>query len=231
MQVQDIMTRDVITVNAETIVTDVAKLLLQNRVSAVPVVDTDNQVLGIVSEGDLIRRPEIEGERPRSWWLRLMGDSREQAADYIKTHGWRAEDVMTREVQAVQEDTPIADVAQLLEQRHIKRAPVLRNGKLVGIVSRANLLHALATAEPAAGGKEPQSDRALRESILGVLQSQDWVTHRTLNVVVTDGVVEVWGWVESEQERKAIALAVENVPGVRSVNSHLGSVLPYARYV
>jgi CBS-domain-containing membrane protein len=198
----------------------------------VPVVDASQRILGIVSEGDLMRRSENETERRHSWWLHLMSSSRELAGDYIKTHGLRAEQVMTRDPITVTEEATLGEVAHLLEKRRIKRVPVIRDGKLTGIVSRANLLRGLAAWKDKINVEMAIDDRALRQAILAELKTQrDWLTHGIPNVFVTDGVVELWGWVDSEEERKAVLLAVEKLAGVRSVDAHLGFVKPQIRNI
>lgn len=229
MQAKDIMTTNVITVTGDSRVDEIAALLLQRNISGVPVVDAEGRVLGIVSEGDLMHRPESGTERPRSWWLRLMADSQEDAEQYTKTHGMRAEEVMTRDVIAVGEDTSVGDIAQLLEERRIKRVPVLRDGKLVGLVSRANLLHGLVARKDKIAAAPSADDRSIREQISAEIERQDWVSHGSFNVIVTDGRVELWGWVDSDQERQALLVVAENVTGVRAVEDHLGSVAPWAR--
>jgi predicted transcriptional regulator len=156
------------------------------------------------------------------------GDGR-LARDYVKTHGRRAEDVMTREVVTVAEETPVGEIARLLEKRHIKRVPVVRDGQVVGIISRANLLHGLATHKDRLDLTPSPDDRTIREEVLELVRREAWITHGSLNVMVADGVVELWGWVDSEDERKALMIAVQEIPGVRAVNDHLGSLPPYAR--
>jgi hypothetical protein len=127
----------------------------------------------------------------------------------------------------VGEDTPIGEIAGVLEERRIKRVPVVRDGKLVGIISRANLLHGLAARKEAAANAPSADDRSIREAVMAALGQEGWLTHGSLNVIVTDGAVELWGWVESDDERQAIKIAAENVAGVRSVEDHLGSVAPW----
>ena len=227
MQAKDIMTTNVVTVTPETGVDEIARLLLQRRISAVPVVDANVAIVGIVSEGDLMRRPETETERHRSWWLGLLASREEQAEAYIKTHGTHAGDVMTRNVVTVSEETSVGEIAHILEQRRIKRVPVVRDGKVVGIISRANLLHGLAAQKDKIATVPSADDRSVREQVTAVLNDQGWVTHGGLNVIVNDGVVELWGWVESEQERKALKMAAEGVAGVREVQDHLGRVAPW----
>ncbi len=226
MQASDIMTAKVVTVSFDTEVEDIARMLLERRISAVPVVDENDHILGIVSEGDLLRRPEIETERHRSWWLRLLADKEERAEDYVKSHGRRADQVMTREVITVTEDAKLGDIAELLENRRIKRFPVVRDGKLVGIISRANLLHGLAAHKEKIAATT-SDDRSIRDRVMAVLNQQDWVSHGGLNVVVNDGVVELWGWAESQKEREALRLATEAVEGVREVKDRLGKIAPW----
>ena len=227
MQAKDVMTHNVITVNPETTVENIAKVLLDNRISAVPVVTQDQQILGIVSEGDLMRRPEIDTERSRSWWLDFVRGSQENAADYIKTHGLAAEQIMTKQITTVEEHTPLGEIAQLLEKKHIKRVPVVKSNKLVGIVSRANILQSLATHKSTLSQPTSIDDQNLRSKILTSIREKRWVTHGTPNVIVSNGDVELWGWVESEQEREALKLAIKSIPGVKSLESHLSSAPTY----
>ena len=229
MQAKDIMTTVVTTVGPDLRVEDVARLLLDRHISAVPVVDDQGAIVGIVSEGDLMHRSESETERRRSWWLNLFAGTEERARDYVKSHGRRAEEVMTREVITVSEDTPVGDIAETLEKRRIKRVPVVRDGKLVGIVSRANLLHGLAAHKDRIALETSPDDRTIREAVLARVAEEDWVTHGSLNVMVTHGVVELWGWVDSKDEHAALKLAVETVPGVAAVEDHLGMVPAYLR--
>ncbi len=226
MQASDIMTAKVVTVSVDTDVEVIARLLLERRISAVPVVDSSDHILGIVSEGDLIRRPETETERHRSWWLRLLADKTERAEEYVKSHGRRADHVMTRDVVTVTEDSNVGEIAELLEQRRIKRVPVVRDGKLVGIVSRANLLQGLAAHKERIEAPTTD-DRSIRDRVLAVLNEQDWVSHGGLNVIVNDGVVELWGWAESQKERDALRLAAKSVEGVREVKDRLGKLAPW----
>jgi CBS domain-containing protein len=227
MQARDVMTTSVVSVGPDTRVEEIARLLLERRISGVPVVDAGGRILGIVTEGDLMRRPEIGTERRRSWWLRFFADPRDRAEEYAKAHGSRAENVMTRNVVTVTEETSLAEIAHLLERHHIKRVPVVRDGLLVGIVSRANLLQGLAAGRQAVVPARSRDDQAIRAEVIRTLDRESWLTHSPLNVIVTDGVVELWGFVESDEERRAIRVAVESVPGVVGVKEHLGSVQPW----
>jgi CBS domain-containing protein len=226
MLAKDVMTSAVITVAPQTPVPEVANLLLARAISAAPVVDAAGRVLGIVSEGDLINRVDGGGRRRGSWWLELVRPAEEQARDFLKLHGQRAEDVMTREVISVTEDTPLAEIARLLEKHRVKRVPVLRDGRLVGIVSRANLLHGLAhapRAQPVA-----QTDREVREALLKALAAAGLPMHQ-LNITVKDGVAALWGWVDAEVQREAARAAAEETPGVERVQNELNVMSPAAR--
>src|SRR6516165_1019653 len=166
MRAMDVMTSEVITVDESATVPELAKLLAEHGISAVPVVDEHNQVIGIVSEGDLLHRAETGTERRSSWWLEMMSSTNKLAGEYIKSHSGRVTDIMTRDVLSVTEETPVADIAVLLETKRIKRVPVLRDGKLVGIVSRANLVRALAmTINEVADGAEAD-DRTIRQRLI-----------------------------------------------------------------
>jgi len=227
MIAKDVMTTAVVTVSAQTSVEDVARLLLKRRISAVPVVDAQGRVQGIVSEGDLIRRPESGTESHRSWWLDLLADRDGVALDYVKSHGRMAGDVMTREVITVGERTPLAKIATLLERHRIKRVPVLCAGKVVGIVSRANLLHGL-VAQKTASGKAAASDREIRLRILNEFDKAG-VDKLYVNIVVTNGEVEFWGCVESETQKRALRVAAENVKGVKRLVDNVVVIAPTLR--
>lgn len=220
MEAQDVMTRNVATTTPEATVSEVAGLLIDRHVSAAPVVDAEGKLVGIVSEGDLIRRPEIAGERRPSWWLAMISDQADLARDYVKTHGQTVADIMTRNVATVSETTPINEIARLLEERRIKRVPVLRDGKVVGIVARADLLRALAVRPvPEVSAAARKDDRAILAELQQKLHQQHW-DGLLLNVVVEDGVAHVWGLVENEATRKALVVAAKEVAGVKQVATH-----------
>jgi CBS-domain-containing membrane protein len=222
MFAKDIMTLNVITVGPDLPISDIAKLLIERRISAVPVVDDSNQLLGIVSEGDLVHRIRGDHELPRSWWLSLIGDPSDEPQEYIRSHGKTAKDVMTKDVVTISEFTSISEIAETLETRKIKRVPVVDNGKLVGIVSRANLIQALVAHKDMGLPKVSATDREIRETLMTEFNNHAWATNATLNVVVNEGVVRYWGFVESEVAKDALQLAAENVPGVKAVESNLG---------
>ena len=223
MRASDVMTVEVVTASADATVQEVARLLVAHRISAVPVVDGAGKLLGIISEGDLLRRAELGTERRRSWWLELISTSRELAADYVRSHAQRVADLMSRDVVTVGEDTPIADIADLLESRHIKRVPVVRDGRPVGIVSRANLVQALASLAPGADNGKASNDQAIRDRLLDELARQKWSVATPANIVVHHGVIHLWGYLLSEQEQQALRVAAESLVGVRAVKDHTSS--------
>jgi len=216
----DVMVSNVITVSPETRVAEVAEILLQNRISAVPVVDAAGQIVGIVSEGDLLHRAESGTEIRRSWWLRALTSNEAMAADFVRSHSQNVADVMTRRVVTASPDTPLYEIANLLERHRIKRVPIVKDGKLVGILSRANLLQALASLKPVASGKAP-GDAMIRDRILAEVQKQPWTHPSLINVIVQDGEVALWGVVSSQSEKDAIRVMAETAPGARTVSDHI----------
>jgi CBS domain-containing protein len=219
MNAGHIMTRQVVTVGPEANVVDIARLMLERNISGVPVVDEEMRVLGIVSEGDLVRRHEIgTGHRRQSWWLNFITGPATQAQEYTKTHAKRARDVMTSPAITVAEDTTIAEIAETLEKNHIKRVPVVRGDRLVGIVSRANIVQLLAAAKRLEVPVDASDDK-LRQQIMEVLRKQPW-SLGLFNVTVNKGVVEFWGFVRSEAERRAARAAAESIGGVKRVEDY-----------
>jgi CBS domain-containing protein len=228
MRARDVMTSPVVTAPADATVQHLVELMLKHRISAVPIVDSDGGPLGIVSEGDLIRRSEIGTEQKESWWLWLVGGRMAMTEDFIKAHGTRAADIMSREVVAVAPDATLSEIAATLEKRRIKRVPVVENGRIIGIVSRANILRALASVTERA---EPEiadaDDNDIRARVMGLLEQQGWADLSRLNIVVSDKVVHLWGVVSSAQERRALVVAAESVAGVKRVADHTTSMLEY----
>jgi len=219
MKARDVMVSPVVTVKATSLVKDVAITLLERRISAVPVVDEKGKLVGIVSEGDLMRRLEAGTARQRSWWLRFLAGEETEAMEYAKSHARKVADVMTRNIVTATPDTPLAEIAALLEKHSIKRVPIVSNGELVGIVSRANLVQAVASAPK--GLEIHLSDETIRDRLLAHLRAQSWAHTWQLNVTVNGGIVDLWGLTYSDSERDAIRIAAENIPGVRAVNDHL----------
>jgi CBS domain-containing protein len=190
----------------------------------VPVVDGDARVLGIVSEGDLIRRPEIETDRPGRGWLSLFVSDEERARDFVKSHGRRAREVMTQPAICVAPDTALTEAVRLMERHHVKRLAVVEEGRLAGLVTRADVVRAFVARPPAPA--HAQSDAELRERVDALLRSEDWAASAYINVEVEGGVVQLWGTVESAAQREAILVAVREVDGVKDVQAHLGRSLP-----
>ena len=219
MYARDIMTHEVVTVGRDTPLDEVVRLMLTHRVSGLPVVE-DDAVVGIVSEGDLLRRPETGTERKRRHWLHLFNRSETEAADYVRTHGMTAGEVMTTKVVSITEITPIEEVAEVLESRGIKRAPVLREGKLVGIVSRADLLRGLGTRLRA---PSREGDGRIRGALLEELRrNPSWApSPGEVSVLVQEGVVHYWGQVASSAQRQALIVAAERIAGVDHVEDHM----------
>src|SRR5450755_3989260 len=205
MKARDVMVSPVVTVKPSSSVKEVATTLLERRISAVPVVDDQGKLVGIISEGDLMHRSEAGTERQRSWWL--LGWTGDETL--------AAEDVMTRNVITATPKTPLHEIAALLERNSIKRVPIVKDGQLVGIVSRANLIQGVASTR-----KEleiPLSDTNIRDKLLAHLTSQEWAHTSLLNVTVSGGVVNLWGITNSDAERMAIRVAAESAPGVCDV--------------
>jgi CBS domain-containing protein len=218
MRARDVMVRAVVTTSPDTTVEALARLMINLRISGVPVLDENGRLVGIVTEGDLLRRVEIGTERHRRRWSELFSSNSQLAAEYVKAHAKRVADIMTREVFSVDETAKLAEIADLLEAKKIKRVPVLRDGKIVGIVSRADLLKVLASGGMATADEE--QDRTIRRQLLAELREQKWADASKGRVVVTDGVVHFWGIVGSEDERRALRVAAENTPGVRGIADH-----------
>ena len=220
MKARDVMVSPVITVSESCTIRDLAKLLFDNRISGVPVVSADGKVVGMVSEADLMHRSEIGTERPSSWWLALISGERALAAEYVQSHALKVKDVMATDVQSAHPDTSLVEIAEIFEEKHIKRVPILNEmGELVGIVSRANIVQAIAAARPQLEINLP--DTMIREKLITELKKQPWSHVHKLNATVTNGTVDLWGFTESEKERQAIRVAAESIPGVVAVNDHL----------
>jgi CBS domain-containing protein len=221
MKAADVMVTNVIAVGPDACVQDVARILLSSRISGVPVVGSDGKLLGMVSEGDLMRRVEAGTGRKRPWWLAILTGREVLASEFIKEHSRRIADVMTRNVVTAAPDTPLSTIANLLERNAIKRVPIVEDGKVVGIVSRANLLQALASLSEQTQAATPIDDSKIREKVIAQLKAEPWTRPSLINVIVQDGAVELWGIVDSVSEKKAVRVAAEVTPGVRAVNDNL----------
>ena len=217
MEAQDVMVRDVVTVRPDTSIGDAIKLLSEHDVSALPVVDQDRKLIGILSEADLLDRGEFGHSRP--WWVEALLPGSELAGRFVKSHGQRVDEVMTTDVVTAEEGSSLSDIAALLERHRIKRVPIVRDEMLVGVVSRSNLIQALALSKPAMAAMD--TDRLIRMQVLERLGEQDWTDFGSRNIIVSDGVVHIWGLVGSEPERRALTALAEEVPGVARVSDEM----------
>jgi CBS-domain-containing membrane protein len=225
MKAADVMTQTVVSVAPDTSVTEAVRIMLQRDISGLPVVDELGQLVGIVTEGDFLRRAETGTERRRPRWLTFLLGQGRLAQEYVHTHGRKVAEVMTPDVVSVDEHTPLGEIVRLMERHHIKRVPVTRNGKLVGIVSRANLLRAMV----ALAGQiiaSPGSDTEIRDRLLAEFTKQPWVPQVSTNVIVRNGIVHLWGVIFEEEQRQAMIVAAENIQGVKGVEDHLVWVEP-----
>jgi CBS domain-containing protein len=220
MRAIDVMVRDVVTVRSDTDVADAVKLLSEHDVSALPVVDEAGNLVGMLSEADLIHRVEIGTEKHRPWWLEAVTGASTLAEEFAKSHGKRVDEIMTSGAISVSEDTPLSEIATLFERKRIKRVPVVKDGKLVGIVSRSNLIQALASVIGRMD-QHDETDRQIRLELQSLLQQQSWTDFGSRNITVSDRVVHLWGLVGSEAERKALLALAESVPGVSRVSDEM----------
>lgn len=230
MQAKDVMTPRVISVGPKATILEGIRLMLQNKISGLPVLDRAGGLIGIVTEGDFLRRAETGTQPRRPRWLEFLLGPGALAAEYVHAHGRKIEEVMTRDPVTVHEDAELQDVVQIMEKRRIKRVPVMRGGEVVGIVSRANLLHALASLareSQATGG----DDADIRARLMKELNREKWAPVALLNIVVRNGIVELWGTVTDDRERMALVVAAENIPGVKEVRDHLAWVEPVSGMV
>jgi CBS domain-containing protein len=229
VKAKDVMTHRIVSISAGASIAEMGQLMLDNRISGLPVVDDNGDLVGIVTEGDCLRRVETGTERNRPRWLEFLVGQRRLSSEYIQTHGRKVEDVMTTPPVTITEDTPLDEIVHLMETRRIKRLPVVRGRKVVGVVSRADLLHALLSMAPKApAGSE--TDAAIREKFMAELAKQPWAPPG-LNITVQDGVVDLWGVVFAGHQREAAIVAAENIPGVKSVRSHIAWMEPVSGMV
>jgi CBS domain-containing protein len=229
MRAQQVMSRPVHTVSADVSVYDAAQVLLNAGVSAAPVVDSDGKMVGIVSEADLMYRPEIGTVPGKSWLQRLLSDDPTRARDYIRCYSHRVADVMTKNVVTADQRTPLRDIAALMQRHRVKRIPILHDGKIVGIVSRANLLQGLLARE-LSPCEDIAADETIRTSVTAEIARHGWASSLPTNVVAENGIVHLWGYVDSDSVKDAYRIAVENVRGVKRVENHMNVVPPEVRF-
>ncbi len=220
MKARDIMTTNVLSVSPDTSVKEAATLMTERHVSGLPVISADKKIVGIVSQSDLLHRKEIGTEARRKWWLRVFGDPDRMAREYTKAHGLKVQDVMTRHVTSIQEEAELADVAAILDRNKIKRVPVVRDGVVVGIIARSDLVKALSMT-PSKTSTATLDNSTLHRNLTDKVRTLPWLETSYLNVVVNDGVVRLWGYVGSNDQRRALRVLVEETEGVKSVEDNL----------
>jgi CBS domain-containing protein len=220
MRAHQIMTRPVITVAPDTLMVEAANLMLQKHISGLPVVDATGKLVGMLSEGDFVRRGEIGTQRKRGRFLKFILGPGRVAADFVHEHGRRVSEIMTSEpLVTVSEETPLERIVALMEKNSIKRVPVMRDGKIVGMVSRSNLLQAVASLAHDVPDPTADDDH-IRNRVIDLLAKQDWCPFG-LSVVVRDGIVHLSGVITEERARQASVVAAESVTGVKNVHDHL----------
>jgi CBS domain-containing protein len=230
MKAGDIMTARVISTSPDASVLDAIDLMTRNHISGLPVLDSSGALIGMVTEGDFLRRAETGTARKRPRWLEFLVGPGRLAEEYVETHARKVGEVMTRDPVTITEDTPLDEVVHLMEHRRIKRLPVMRGKEAIGIVSRANLMRALAAIDRVAP-PPAKSDAAIRQQLLAEFQKQVWAPAALIDATVKDGVVELWGTILEGSQGEAIRVCAENIPGVKKVVSHLTWVEPMSGMV
>ncbi len=230
MKASEIMSSRVVSVAPDATVLEATQLMLENRISGLPVIDKSGALVGIITEGDFLRRAETGTERKRPRWLEILIGPNSLAGDYVRSHGRRIDEVMTRDPVTITEDARLDEVVRIMERRRVKRVPVVRGDKVVGIVSRANLLHALASVA-AALPQGASTDAQIRQRAIDELNRQPWAPIALIDIVVKGGVVELWGTITESRQGEALKVCAENIPGVKSVVSHLTWIEPMSGMV
>lgn len=220
MNARDVMTRKVLTVSPNMSILVAARVMLQNSISGLPVVDDDQNLVGIVTEGDFLRRSELGTEQKTPRWLDFLMGPGLLAADYVHASGRKIGEVMTRELRTINEDTPLEEVVELMERHKVKRLPVVSGKRLAGIVTRANLMRAVIAASNQKHAAPPD-DTAIKDKLLAELQKQSWAPFALVDVTVKNGVLTCSGCITDERQRQAVIVAAENIPGVQAVEDHL----------
>ncbi|MFN3672541.1 MAG: CBS domain-containing protein [Bosea sp. (in: a-proteobacteria)] len=219
MRVETIMSSPVISVSPATSVSEAARLMLSHRISGLPVLGPDGALLGVISEGDLMRRGELGTTRQRSWWLELLTSPGKLADEYVRSHGRKVEELMSRDVACIARGATLQQAVDLMSRRGVKRLPVVDGGTLIGIIARSDLLRALACALPAEPG--PSEDERIRRTVQTELDGQPWAANGLIRVHVHDGVAELSGSIFDERARLAARVVAENVAGVTAVDDQL----------
>ena len=228
MKASEVMTRKVVSVSPLAPIEEAARLMIAHRVSGLPVTEPSGAVIGMLTEGDLLRRSETGTDRRRSGWLALLIGPGRLARDYVQAHARRVEELMSRAVVSAAPDAPLSEIVALMESRRIKRVPILEQGRLVGIVSRADLLRALARLLPAEtrAADAAIGDAEIRRRVLAQIAEQTWAPRACVDVKVAEGVVELRGTFTDARERDALRVLVENTSGVKSLRDSMIWVEP-----
>jgi len=224
MQVRDAMTTNVIGIKSEASIAQAIEIMLRSHISALPVFDEKQALVGILSEGDLLRRPELGTEKRRSRWLEFLIGPGRFASAYVHTHGRKVDEVMTTDVVTIGPTATLAEAVDLMNRHNIKRLPVMQNGFAVGVIARADLLRAMAALLRTPS--KLNTDAEIRDSILDQFKQQEWTPIAPIAVDVHQGVVELRGSLSDERQRQAIKVIVENVPGVTAIHDHLAWIEP-----
>ncbi|MET3650596.1 CBS domain-containing protein [Dyella japonica] len=231
MKVSDAMNGQVRTALASDDVVLAMQIMVGAKVSGLPVVDGEGALVGILTEGDLLRRPEIDTVRQRPRWLEVILGPRRLAQEYVDTHSRRVADLMTADVVTIDEDAPLSEAVSLMEEHHIRRLPVTHKGQLNGMLSRSDLLRAFIHAVPRRAETVDVSDAHIRECIDNEILRCPWITRSAIVVAVERGVVEIDGVVTNEAMRDAVRVLAENVPGVHAVRNRLTIEDPATSYL
>ena len=231
MQAKDVMTQTVVSVDPDDTILRAIRLMLQNNISGLPVVDKSGQLVGIVTEGDFLRRSETATERHRPRWIEFLKKPGPLATEYVRSNGRKVSEVMTTHVISIAEGASLADVVHLMEKYQVKRVPVLRENKLVGNISRSNIVRAVAVAGRQASLAVPATDAEIRRQLMALLETQRWAPTGTINLEVRGGTVTFKGTIFDDRERDALRVAAENIPGVKDVIDEMVWIDPSSGYV
>lgn len=231
MRVKDVMTKNVVGIAPQATIGEAVDLMVRSDVSGMPVIDENGTPVGMLSEGDLLRRPELGTQKPRAHWLECLFHSGKLAEAYAQTHGHKVAEIMTPRVVSIGEETRLEDAVALMEKHHVKRLPVLRDGRIVGIISRSDFVKALASFVRQPYEAAPTSDQQIRTAIEAELKAEPWAPVGLVDVEVSDGIVELRGVITDEMQRNAVRVIAENVDGVKEVRDLMTWVDPYSGVV
>jgi CBS-domain-containing membrane protein len=224
MQVRDAMTSGVIGVRENATLAQAVETMLRAKISALFVFDERMALVGILSEGDLLRRGELGTEKRRPRWLESLLSGGRLAHAYAHEHGRKVGEVMTRDVVTIGEDAPLEEAVDTMIQRHIKRLPVVSGGSVVGVVSRSDLLKRLYAALP--HGPEPRSDAEIAAAVQAEIESHGWAARASVRATAKDGEVTLHGTIADERLREGLRVIAENTKGVKGVHDHLAWIEP-----